>query len=260
MSAQLLDKLDELGHRRQHHRDVRDRQRRRGTELAGRRHDAVPRREGHQLGRRLARALRDPLAGRHQAGHGVQRDLLAPGHAAHPARGSGGEPDIVEKLQEGVHRPATRPSRSISTGSTCSPIWKGEVKENPRPGFLYWSDEGDLMAIRYGDWKIHFMEQRGEGFLAWTPPWTTRSASPSDPRRSTKFRWTGVSAGREARFPQVSGRLCRDRNDVERNLIGSATRSSRSTSCWSTRRPARNTASRTMSIQAAAWAARRRCS
>ena len=64
-------------HRRQHHRDVLDRQRRRGHELARRRHDAVPRREGHQLGGRLARALRDPLARRDQAGHRVQRDLLA---------------------------------------------------------------------------------------------------------------------------------------------------------------------------------------
>jgi hypothetical protein len=44
------------------------------------------------------------------------------------------------------------------------------VKENPRPGVLYWSDEGDLMALRYGDWKVHFMEQRGEGILAWQEP------------------------------------------------------------------------------------------
>ena len=48
--------------------------------------DAVPRREGHQLGRRLARAVRDPLAGRHQAGHGLERDLLAHRHAADAAR------------------------------------------------------------------------------------------------------------------------------------------------------------------------------
>ena len=38
-------------HRRQHHRDVLDRQRRRGDELAGRRHDAVPRREEHPAGK-----------------------------------------------------------------------------------------------------------------------------------------------------------------------------------------------------------------
>ena len=28
------------------------------------------------------------------------------------------------------------------------PFFKGEVKESPRKEFLYWSDDGDLMAIR----------------------------------------------------------------------------------------------------------------
>ena len=46
---------------------------------------AVPRREGLELGRRLARAVRDPVAGRDQARHREQRNLLAPGHAAHIA-------------------------------------------------------------------------------------------------------------------------------------------------------------------------------
>ena len=39
-----------------------------------------------------------------------------------------------------------------------------------RLGFLYWSDEGDLMALRYGDWKVHFIEQRAEGLKAWQEP------------------------------------------------------------------------------------------
>jgi hypothetical protein len=29
---------------------------------------------------------------------------------------------------------------------------------------LYWSDDGDLMAIRYTRWKVIFEEQRAEGF------------------------------------------------------------------------------------------------
>ena len=40
--------------------------------LAGRRDDAVPLREEHQLGRCLSRAVRGPLAGAHQAGHDHQ--------------------------------------------------------------------------------------------------------------------------------------------------------------------------------------------
>ena len=46
------------GHRRQHHRHVFDRQRPRERHLAGRRQHAVPQPEGHQLGGRLARAVR----------------------------------------------------------------------------------------------------------------------------------------------------------------------------------------------------------
>ena len=46
---------------------------------------AVPRREEHQLGRRLPRALRHPLARRHQARHRQQRHLRPRRHAAHAA-------------------------------------------------------------------------------------------------------------------------------------------------------------------------------
>jgi arylsulfatase len=46
----------------------------------------------------------------------------------------------------------------------------GEVKENPRKGFFYWSDDGDLLAVRYQNWKFHFMEQRARGFSVWQEP------------------------------------------------------------------------------------------
>jgi len=47
---------------------------------------------------------------------------------------------------------------------------KGDVKESPRPGLLYWSDDGELMAIRMHDWKIVFEEQRAEGLDVWRQP------------------------------------------------------------------------------------------
>lgn len=36
------------------------------------------------------------------------------------------------------------------------------MKISPRTEFLYWSDDGDLMALRIGNWKILFMEQNVE--------------------------------------------------------------------------------------------------
>jgi arylsulfatase len=44
------------------------------------------------------------------------------------------------------------------------------VKENPRKGFLYWSDDGDLMALRVGNWKVEFLQQRAHGFDVWREP------------------------------------------------------------------------------------------
>jgi arylsulfatase len=38
-------------------------------------------------------------------------------------------------------------------------LFKGEADKSPREGFLYWSDDGDLMALRVRDWKVAFMEQ-----------------------------------------------------------------------------------------------------
>jgi len=32
---------------------------------------------------------------------------------------------------------------------------------------VIWGDEGDLMALRYGNWKVHFALQRAEGLRAW---------------------------------------------------------------------------------------------
>ena len=44
-------------------------------------------------------------------------------------------------------------------GINLLPFFKGDVKESPRKDFLYWSDDGDLMAIRVQNWKVAFMEQ-----------------------------------------------------------------------------------------------------
>ena len=80
-----------------------------------------------------------------------------------------GEPDIVAKLKQG-YTAGKKTFKVYIDGFNLLPYWKGEVKENPRPGFLYWSDDGDLMALRYGNWKVHFAEQRAEGFETWQEP------------------------------------------------------------------------------------------
>src|SRR5271167_4454896 len=80
-----------------------------------------------------------------------------------------GEPDINAKLKQG-YTAGKKTYKVYIDGFNLLPYWKGEVKENPRPGFLYWSDDGDLMALRYGNWKVHFHEQRAEGLDSWQEP------------------------------------------------------------------------------------------
>ena len=80
-----------------------------------------------------------------------------------------GEPDIVEKLKKGYDVGGKKYKVYID-GVNMLPYFKGETSEWPRKGFLYWSDDGDLVALRAGNWKVVFKEQRGEGFHVWQEP------------------------------------------------------------------------------------------
>ena len=80
-----------------------------------------------------------------------------------------GDPDVVEKLKKG-YKSGNKTFKVHIDGYNLLPFFKGEVKDNPRKGFLYWSDDGDLMALRVGDWKCTFMEQRAHGIGVWVEP------------------------------------------------------------------------------------------
>jgi arylsulfatase len=80
-----------------------------------------------------------------------------------------GEPDIVEKCKKG-HKAGNKTYKVHIDGYNALPFLKGEAKENPRKGLLYWSDDGDLIALRVGPWKVHFMIQEGVGVEAWRIP------------------------------------------------------------------------------------------
>jgi arylsulfatase A-like enzyme len=104
-----------------------------------------------------------------------------------------GEPNIVEKVKKG-HKAGAKTFKVHLDGFNLMPFFKGEVKENPRPGFLYWSDEGDLMALRYGNWKVHFMEQRADGVEVWQEPFVTLRLPKLFNLRSDPFENADVAA------------------------------------------------------------------
>ena len=53
------------------------------------------------------------------------------------------------------------------------PYLTGEAEHGPRNFFFYVSDDGDLTAVRYDNWKLVFLEQRCQGTLRiWAEPFT----------------------------------------------------------------------------------------
>jgi arylsulfatase len=81
-----------------------------------------------------------------------------------------GVPDVKEKLLKGYSAGDDKNFKVHLDGYNLLPFFKGEVKESPRKEMLYWSDDGDLMALRYGNWKAVFKEQRAESFQVWSEP------------------------------------------------------------------------------------------
>jgi arylsulfatase len=80
-----------------------------------------------------------------------------------------GDPNIVDECLKG-HKAGDKTFKVHLDGYNLIPALKGEAKEWPRKEMLYWSDDGDLMALRYDKWKMHFVEQRAEGFQVWSEP------------------------------------------------------------------------------------------
>ena len=81
-----------------------------------------------------------------------------------------GEPDIKEKLLKGNVRAIGRRYKVHLDGYNMMPMLKGDEERSPRKDFLYWTDDGDIAALRYNNWKIVFLEQRAHGLDVWQEP------------------------------------------------------------------------------------------
>jgi arylsulfatase len=83
-----------------------------------------------------------------------------------------GEPDIKEKLLKG-HKIGDMTYKVHLDGYNQLPYLTGQVDKSPRRSFVYFNDDGDLVAVRYENWKFVFMEQRAPGTLqVWAEPFT----------------------------------------------------------------------------------------
>ncbi len=83
-----------------------------------------------------------------------------------------GVPDIAEQLVKGADLNGTTYKVHLD-GHNQLPYVTGEVDVSPRQHFFYCSDDGDLTALRYDNWKFVFLEQRCTGTLQiWAEPFT----------------------------------------------------------------------------------------
>jgi len=87
-----------------------------------------------------------------------------------------GNETVKEDLLEGVTVAEVGGGRDYRVhldGYNILPILTGEAEEGPRNEIFYFTDDGDLAALRYRDWKITFLEQKAWAtFRAWMEPLT----------------------------------------------------------------------------------------
>ena len=83
-----------------------------------------------------------------------------------------GKTDIKEDLLDGYSSSALGRDYKIHLdGYNILPHLTGESETSGRDEIFYFSDDGDLTALRYKDWKMIFMEQKSEAtFRAWIDP------------------------------------------------------------------------------------------
>ena len=65
-----------------------------------------------------------------------------------------------------------RKYRNYIDGYDMNDYLMGNVKESPRKEFWYVNDDGQVVAARYTDWKVVFLENRGQAFGVWMEPFT----------------------------------------------------------------------------------------
>ena len=83
-----------------------------------------------------------------------------------------GDSNIKEELKSG-YEAIGRNYKVHLDGYNFLPFLTGKAEKGARHEIFYFSDDGDLTALRYNDWKIIFMGQRATGTMkVWANPFT----------------------------------------------------------------------------------------
>jgi arylsulfatase len=79
------------------------------------------------------------------------------------------EPDLKEKLKTG-YQIGDKTYKVHLDGYNFVPFLTEPDEKWPRREFFYFTDDGDVAALRVDQWKVMFLEQRAEGFDVWAEP------------------------------------------------------------------------------------------
>ncbi len=102
----------------------------------------------------------------------VKNDMMSHNDWFPTLLAAAGVPDIADQLKAGVELNGATYKVHLD-GHNQLPWLIGEAEHSARNFFFYVSDDGDLTAVRFDNWKLVFMEQRATGTLRiWAEPFT----------------------------------------------------------------------------------------
>jgi len=105
-----------------------------------------------------------------------------------------GEPDVKEKLLTG-HQVGDKNFKVHLDGYNQLPFLTGATDKSPREEFFYFSDDGDLLALRYDNWKLVFGEQRLRGTMQlWFEPFVMLRVPKMFNLRTDPFEFADVTS------------------------------------------------------------------
>ena len=80
-----------------------------------------------------------------------------------------GDADVKERLLKGT-KINGRKYKNYIDGYNLLDYLSGKTDKSPRREFWYVNDDGQIVAARYNDWKVVFLENRGQAFGVWREP------------------------------------------------------------------------------------------
>ena len=130
--------------------------------------------------------------------HSIINDIMSAEDWMPTLLAAAGDPDITDKLLKG-YKVGDKTFKNHLDGYNFLPFFKGDVAAGPRHEFFYFTDNGDLTALRYDAWKISFKTIEGNlntgREVSTNVPWVTNlRADPWERYQSESMlygRWWG---------------------------------------------------------------------